>query len=151
MKKLAQKIRIKLLKECFFNSNQLIDANSIKEFISNELKIVIENASQYLSLGIGDFINELNNDKKSKSLAIDKLIINLTRNDEKTIVNSVQLSGKDAGYLLANNQEKYRNLEPLKLNLQNYLNKNYEVFPSKYQGEDINYINFTCEIIFDLN
>lgn len=135
--RLGQRLYFKHLK-----SLAVINANELKNSISASLVETLHNASTIKSLGILPFERMAKEDGLTLSFDI-------TRNDHlgnRTItVDNIVVLQPDKAYL----QPKY---QPLKDQIESYLQKNWEVYPAvNSSGEKIEYQDFTITLIYNQN
>lgn len=134
LQKLARKFSLKHL------IKTAISADSVKEYITEALQNAVGNASLTSSLGIIPFVTMAQKDKIV-------LTFDISRNDfwaSKTIkVDNVDVQPLDKA---AEVLTKYQALAP---QVEAYLNKYWQVFPSQYNGDTINYSNFKTTVKFD--
>jgi hypothetical protein len=105
-----------------------LDASTIKERVKEVLQTAIGNAST-ARIGILPFLQMLKADQA-------QLAINITRNSDSV---SVSLPSLDKPELTA----KYA---PLSEQIKTWLEKNLEVFPTKMNGENVEYHNLTITL-----
>lgn len=114
------------------------NAEAHRQEIVSALTQTLTNASTNSSLGIIPFV---------KMVQADGIVLtfDVTRNDSlgsRTItVDNIQVQPADKAYL----QPKY---QPLKDQVEAYLKRNWEVYPSSGGGERIEYSNFTAQLTF---
>lgn len=106
-----------------------IDASTIQESVKNALWQSIANASNRKDSGIQPFIKMLQADQAAMNISI-------TRNGDTIEVSPPFL---DKGAVAP----KYHALSS---QIQNWLTKNLEVFPTKRNGESVNYNNLTVTL-----
>jgi hypothetical protein len=118
------------------------DANSIRSVIENDLCKTIYNAI-HSSSQISDFLDPLKEAAENGKLT--RLLIRIHREGSNITVPEIKLEGVDSvATLQANN-----NFNSVKNNIQVYLNKNIEVFPSIYSSDTISYEN--CDFWIEYN
>jgi hypothetical protein len=108
-----------------------IDASTISSQIQQSIQTAVGNASTVKSSGIMPFLQML---KKSNST----LSISITRNGEGIAASSATVN---PGY----EAPKYASLP---MQIQSYLEKNLELFPTQRNGESVSYNNFTVNLTY---
>jgi hypothetical protein len=128
MKKVSHLIRVGALMSAKYAS---IDANTIKDRVQNTLKTALANAST-AKLGIMPFMQMLQADQSAMN-------INVTRSGDTITVSPPSLEKPELS-------AKYAALPG---QIKDYLEKYLEVYPSKLNGEQVDYHNLTCTLEFN--
>jgi len=110
-----------------------IDAETLRPEVESSIRTAIINASEQPSSGIMPFARMAQEDGVSVSFYV-------MRDGKNTKVYDLRLEPQN-GTLLS----KY---QPLMSQVQDYLNKNWELYPTKKDGEDITYKGFTIRVVY---
>jgi hypothetical protein len=118
----------------FGNKYASIDASTIKNDVTKSIRLAVANASNQKISGIMPFLQMLDQDQVDMN-------INVTRNGDKVTVSKPSFS-------TASVAPRY---EDLPAQIQNYLEKNLELFPTQRNGDLIEYNNLTVMLNYPSN
>lgn len=116
-----------------------INAEDVRNEVTSALEVALKNASSNTSIGILPFEKMAISDELN-------LIININRDDglgHKFTVD-VKIDTPEKMHLLP----KY---QPLKNQIENYLTRNWEIYPGSINGEKVDYRNFTSRLSINEN
>ena len=110
-----------------------IDAESLRPEVEGSIRTAIMNASEQPNSGIMPFTKMAQEDGVSISFYV-------MRDGKNIKVYDLRLDPQNGNLL-----SKY---QPLANQVQDYLNKNWELYPTRRNGDDITYKNFTIRVTY---
>jgi hypothetical protein len=122
------------LAEKLSNKYATVDATTIKDRIQHSIHQAVANASSQPSSGIMPFLKMLDQDQADMNIAV-------FRNGNNVTVSEVVVTPPQSAPRYA----------ALPSQIQRYLERNIELFPSKYAGDDINYSNLSLTLSYPSN
>ena len=115
----------------FGNKYASVDASTIKNDVTVAIRTAIANASSQQANGIMPFLKMLNQDQADLS-------INVTRDGNTISVSAPTVTPTEMA-------PKYTNLPS---QIQSYLDRNLELFPTKRNGDNVDYSNLTITLSY---
>lgn len=118
-----------------FNKYASINAEDMRAEIQSHIWQNLSNAAGQKQYGIIPFVQMANDDKITLSFDVT--------NDDKTItVSTPDIQPADKSAMLA---AKYQPLVP---QIKAFLEKYWEIYPTKKNGEDVDYNHFTIHLVY---
>lgn len=111
-----------------------VSAENYRQEIESHIWLNLKNAAGQRQYGIIPFVQMATSD------GLD-LSFDVTRNDRTITVSNLSISPGDKSNLLP----KYQSLIT---SIKSFLEKYWEIYPSKRNGEDLDYDNFTVHLVY---